>query len=82
VVTECTGNYLSRMMVAVLFPFTYLLTRKGNTIWFFKRGGNDLKVFYKWLDDNFAKKVLFLFIYLITSKNYFNEFFQKKKSIG
>jgi hypothetical protein len=46
------------MMVAVVFPLTYIMTKRGNTIWFFKRGGNDMKVFYSWLDDNFNKKVI------------------------
>ena len=46
------------MMVAILFPGTWVCTCLENTVWYFVRGGrgNQLNSFFSWLDKNIASK--------------------------
>jgi len=54
-ITGYQASYLARMLVAILFPGTWLCTFLDNSVWYFVRGGrgDDLEPFFKWIDKNF-----------------------------
>eukprot|EP00826_Nyctotherus_ovalis_P030032 TRINITY_DN2383_c0_g6_i1.p2 TRINITY_DN2383_c0_g6~~TRINITY_DN2383_c0_g6_i1.p2 ORF type:complete len:158 (+),score=0.93 TRINITY_DN2383_c0_g6_i1:511-984(+) len=57
-ITGYRASHLSRMMVAVLLPGTWLCTFMDNSVWYFVRGGrgSNLEPFFKWIDDNFEAR--------------------------
>lgn len=60
-ITDYQASHLSRMMVALLLPGTWLCTFMDNSVWYFVRGGRgkNLEPFFKWVDDNFEARRTF-----------------------
>eukprot|EP00388_Colpodella_angusta_P037586 GDKK01041996.1.p1 GENE.GDKK01041996.1~~GDKK01041996.1.p1 ORF type:complete len:296 (+),score=46.13 GDKK01041996.1:52-939(+) len=50
IVTNHNSNFLSRLIIGVAFPMSYVCTMKYNSLWLFRRGGNVQKLL-KWIDD-------------------------------
>ncbi|CAD8093349.1 unnamed protein product [Paramecium primaurelia] len=56
VVSQYSANFLARWMVAVAFPMLFIFQQLfTQSVWFFRRGGNDLNNFFKWIDNKFDK---------------------------
>ena len=43
-ITEHSANFLSRMLVAIVFPLAYVLALPENSVWYFIRGGRGEKL--------------------------------------
>ena len=57
-ITGYQASHLARMMVAVLFPGTWLCTFMDNSVWYFIRGGrgSNLEPFFEWIDKQFEAR--------------------------
>jgi len=78
--------WLSRMLLALVFPLTWLLTCSQNQVWFFVRGGRgeNLESLFQWLDKKFASKANLrtnLGIYPEGHRNQTNEPLELKKGM-
>ena len=56
IVTEHTANFLSRAMVALVYPFMALISVYTDGVWYFVRGGGrNLDEFFQWIDSKFQR---------------------------
>ena len=56
-ICEYQANYLSSIIIAIIFPLTWLTTRAQRGVFFFVRGGrgHHLEPFFRWVDSEYEQ---------------------------